>query len=141
MRKHNQVIIKVNTFVDKGIAEVVSILNQIDNVITFSSCEGKNSRNQENAHVYFYYGYPFKPDYHKMLSFAARLAKVLAANDSYDTDIALEWIGDKETPFISISMPSEQIHSVAMILNDHMNEFLCGILDKEPHHLREHQSH
>lgn len=141
MRKHNQVIIKVNTFVDKGIAEVVSVLNQIDSVITFSSCEGRDGRNQEDAHVYFYYGYPFEPDYHKIVSFAAKLAKVLAANDSYDTDIALEWTGDKETPFISIRMPPEQIHTVAMILNDHMSEFPYDILDKEPHHLRGHQSH
>lgn len=51
-RPHKQVWIKVNAKVDRGISNIVALLNEIDGLITLDSCEGKNKW----SYVYFRYG-------------------------------------------------------------------------------------
>ncbi len=50
-KPHKQVCIKVNAPVDKGIAKIVSLLNQLKGFYTIDSCEDKNGW----AYVYFRY--------------------------------------------------------------------------------------
>lgn len=51
---HEQVWVKVNSQVDRGIASVVSVLNSVDGLQTLDSCEGIHG--SKPAHVYFNYG-------------------------------------------------------------------------------------
>jgi hypothetical protein len=51
---HAQVPVKVNAQVDAGIADVVSLLNQIEGLQTIESCQGDSER--RSAYVYFWYG-------------------------------------------------------------------------------------
>jgi len=118
-----QVAVKVTAYVDKEIAELVSLLNDIPNVSTFSSCGGKLGKSAERAHIYFYYGEPYSTGWLESAQFANKLAMILAKNHSYDTDITLEWLGDKDSPFISIELHPKDISALVKILSDHMNEF------------------
>lgn len=127
MNPHQQVPVKVKAFVDKGIAQLVTILNEFDGVMTFSSCEGRFGRWREDAHIYLYYGEPFNEDYLATSHFAAKLAKVLAQNKAYDVEVRLEWTGDKDAPFVSIMIPAEQVELVFRILSDHRSEFSYDI--------------
>ena len=38
--EHQQTLVKVNTYVDKGIANVIQTLNNFDKLCTIESCEG-----------------------------------------------------------------------------------------------------
>lgn len=131
--EHSQIAVKVTAFVDSGVAELVTILNDIPNVSTFSSCEGKVGRNGENAHVYLFYGRPYRTNWLLVACFANKLAAVLACNGSYNTDITLEWAGDKDAPFISITLPPKEIGKVVKTYCDHMSEFSCDTLYRELH--------
>ncbi|KKN17100.1 hypothetical protein LCGC14_0969320 [marine sediment metagenome] len=122
MGKHRQVPIKVNTFVDEGIAPVVQVLNDIEGISTFSSCEG--IKGKEHAHVYFDFGqYPPK-HWQTLGKLAAKLAKVLSTNEMYDTDVCLEWTGDKDNPFIAIEFKPQDTLQIARILSDHKRELV-----------------
>ena len=136
-REHSQVPVKVTAFADKGIAQLVTVMNNIPDVSTFSSCEGRKGKSDEDAHIYLYYGQPFRTSWLRIAHFANKLAEVLARNGSYDTDIAVEWTGDKDSPYISIKMRPKQIHTVFKILCDHMSEFSYDTLCKELHSLME----
>lgn len=71
--KHHQVWAKVNTPVDEGIAELVSLLNSFPNVQTLESCQGTGKR---PACVWFYCGNPTdlqdfeKNDWREIIQFA-----------------------------------------------------------------------
>lgn len=133
IKEHSQIAVKVTAFVDSGIAELVAMLNYIPRVSTFSSCEGGTGRNGEDAHVYLFYGQPYSTTWLITALFANKLAEVLAHNGSYDTNIAVEWTGDKDAPFISIELNPNEIEKVFKILSAHMNEFSYDTLYKELH--------
>lgn len=133
IKEHHQTAVKVTTFVDSGMAELVTVLNDIPNVSTFSSCEGRTGKNGEDAHVYLFYGQPYRANWITTSLFANKLAEVLAHSGSYDTDIFIEWTGDKDSPYITIQMHPRQISAVVKILHDHMSEFSYDTLYKELH--------
>jgi len=85
------------------------------------SCEGRLRKDRHLAHVYLYYGIMTQRGWLKVYRFAAKLADVLAP--SYETAVSLQWQGDKETPFISITMPPERVGQVTKILADHRTVF------------------
>lgn len=47
---YEQIPVKITVYVDRGVADVVSALNDINGKSSFSSCEGING---EWAHIYF----------------------------------------------------------------------------------------
>lgn len=53
MADHEQVWVKVNAEVDKGMARIVSALSSIEGLQTLQSCEGSGL---PEAYVYFWYG-------------------------------------------------------------------------------------
>ncbi|MGH9257940.1 MAG: hypothetical protein ACRD3C_25550 [Vicinamibacterales bacterium] len=53
MATHPQVWVKVNALVDTGVAEIVSLLNQVPHLRTIDSCQGGPGH---LAHVCFYMG-------------------------------------------------------------------------------------
>lgn len=123
-RNHKIVAVKATSFVDSGIAQLVTILNEIPNVSTFSSCEGRIRRKTDDAHVYMSYGETRKQTWYSMGKFASKLAKILGQNGSYDTEVSLEWIGDKEIPFISLKIHPRNIAKATKIINDHKSELI-----------------
>ena len=58
---HKQTWVKVNAQVDEGIAEIVTILSQVEDLETIESCQGRPAANPQEgvepmAYVYFYLG-------------------------------------------------------------------------------------
>ena len=119
-KSHKPVSVKVNAFVDEGIAEVVRVLNEIKMVSTFSSCVGVNG---DYAHIYFTYGCPYSKGWLKTARFSSRLAKLLSTNNEcYDCDVLMEWTGDKDSPFVALSFPYKDSAQLFKILDDHRSE-------------------
>jgi len=54
MTQHREVPVKVNAWVDEGIADLVSALSEIDGLITLESCQG--DAGEREAFVIFRYG-------------------------------------------------------------------------------------
>jgi len=54
MTKHRMVPVKVNAWVDEGIADLVSALSQFDGLVTLESCQG--DADDHRAFVIFEYG-------------------------------------------------------------------------------------
>jgi hypothetical protein len=54
MTQHQEVPVKVNAWVDAGIADLVSALSEIDGLVTLESCQGDAAR--RNAFVMFRFG-------------------------------------------------------------------------------------
>jgi len=54
MTDHREVPVKVNAWVDEGIADLVSALSQIEGLVTLESCQG--DAGERDAFVVFRYG-------------------------------------------------------------------------------------
>ena len=54
MTQHREVPVKVNAWVDEGIADLVSALSEIEGLVTLESCQGDKDGN--DAFVVFRYG-------------------------------------------------------------------------------------
>jgi hypothetical protein len=54
MSNHREVLVKVNAWVDEGIADLVSALSEIEGLITLESCQG--DAGTRDAFVIFRYG-------------------------------------------------------------------------------------
>ena len=129
--RHKQVAAKVTAFVDEPLKELIEILNTFDNISTFESCQGGDGK---LAFVLMDYG--DLEDFDKVAAFTHKLAKALAdavnegtgisPDPSYDTDLAIEWGGDKRHPFIVIRFPSDSIGEVTRIFACVRDEFENG---------------
>lgn len=102
----------------RQLLKLVELLNSLDYVwVADSGIDGSE------AFIYLYCEKPSQVAWMPAASLAAKLAKVLADAGSYDTDIALEWTGDKDMPFVSIGIIPEQLKLATTILSDHKSEF------------------
>jgi hypothetical protein len=106
---HKEVLVKVNAYVDEGIAPLVEALNKIDGVITLESCQGDS---ENEAEVDFYYGQFARTSPSMLAVFADRVARALNKGGSYRSRIALEWL-DGNVPHILLTLPTEDIGLVA----------------------------
>ena len=92
MTEHREVPVKVNAWVDEGIADLVSALSEIEGLVTLESCQG--DAGEHDAFVVFRYG-----DWRQRgeLLFGRILpgmsadlrSEVSLKLQAYDTDIAL----------------------------------------------------
>jgi len=140
MRKHQphkQVSARVTAFIDEGMKELVELLNTLDGIWTFESCEGGNG---ELAYVYLYYGdvqvIGFSEIVNTVHKLATAVSKVLESQKEviplgYDIRIALQWWGDKKHPFISVEMPHRSIKDAVNIFSAVKQQFFCGTLNKQ----------
>jgi hypothetical protein len=71
---HQQVLVKVNAEVDAGVAEIVSLLNEFEGLLTVESCQGEQGRRP--AFVYFWYG-----DWRKTAKFLFEDLEPLLSNE------------------------------------------------------------
>jgi hypothetical protein len=112
--RHEQVWVKANVPVDRGIANVVSILNRIDGLRTLDSCEGIAGK--KPAHVYFNYG-----DWKQLgeLMFG-EIGPRLWSRFGSDAIVSLEIFNESE-PMGKLSFDKEATDVVASILNESLN--------------------
>ena len=112
MIAHAQMLVKVNTTVDKGIAPLVEALNACPGVFTTSSCEG---RKNENAYVAFDVG----GDDVQLVTFVQSLSVVLG-QDSRACDVpftlSLEWYAGGKSPNGYLRVPRRHIHALADVI-------------------------
>ena len=120
---HNQVIAKVNSYVDEEMKELVELLNTFDNIQTIESCQGGN---KESAFIHLLYGEDNKDNFYELVEFAKTLAdsisEVVAKSEDivspiYLLCISIEWWGDKQHPFICLSMPSNHIAEITDVFH------------------------
>jgi len=112
---HEQVWIKVNTRVDRGIARVVSALNCLDGLQTVDSCEG--IAKYKPAHVYFYYG-----DWHQIGTLVFdRIGPALWGRLGNEAIVSLEVFNDS-APMGKLSFDKEATNVVASILEELLYE-------------------
>jgi len=106
--RHTSAWVKVNTQVDQGIAEVVSLLSEIDELEAVESCEGYSDA---PAFVYFRYG-----DWKKLCQFVfealgPEIYKQARARASVE-------VFSGSDPLGKISFASDAIPVVASVLRD-----------------------
>jgi hypothetical protein len=106
---HEQVIVKVNAPVDRGVRPLVSALNEFPNVITCESCEGDG---EGMAFVSF----RVEGDHQELADFVRNLS-ITIGNDGRLTDasyaLALEWYAGGDTPLAYLRVPRRQIAAIA----------------------------
>ena len=112
MNHHQQVLVKVNTYVDEGIAPLVNALSQLDKVTTLESCQG----DEDGAWVYFCYGLLGRNTWLQTARFAYKLVKFLRSKGDTETDICLNWGGSNMYPYIAIKTNPDLVNHVANLL-------------------------
>ncbi|MCK9543754.1 MAG: hypothetical protein M0R03_17175 [Novosphingobium sp.] len=109
---HKQVWIKVNSLVDEGIAEIVSLLNTIDGLMTIDSCEGQG----DTAYIYFRFG-----NYQTICEFLfGELAPKLK---KYEEDVTLAIESSDIEPIGKISFKKELTNALCSTLRTEVDTF------------------
>jgi hypothetical protein len=110
-RPHKEVQVKVNAFVDEGIARLVVALNTIDGVVTLDSCEEDAGTGE--ASVYFTYGTGWR-QLGALIEAIARLLRGL--NLCCGFSVSLEWFGGNDQPRAHLSLRREHVADVARVI-------------------------
>ena len=110
---HAQVWVKVNTTVDVGIADIVSLLNEIPGLQTLDSCQGEGDR---PAYVHLYYG-----DWHQIgrFMFEGLAPKLEQAGE--DATVSVEIFGGS-APMGTIRFAREAMQRIASALRAYLQE-------------------
>jgi hypothetical protein len=108
--RHEQVWVKVNVPVDRGIARVVSILNRLEGLHTLDSCEG--ILGAKPAHVYFNYG-----DWRRIGQLVfEQIGPALWGKFGNEAVVSLEVFNESE-PMGKLSFDKEATDAVASLLD------------------------
>lgn len=107
IKNHPEVPIKVNAWVDAGIASLVEALNQFESLWTTSSCEGQNAF----AHVHFAYNGPSTRFSDFMERLSTELGERLPTDNNYR--LTLEWAAGGKKPLGTITAPREVVPSLS----------------------------
>ena len=136
---HKEIRIKVNVYVDSGVAPLVEALNLFPNIETLDSCEGTT---ENGAFVYFRCcGNSFEPRARETVDFVFQLSLALRSHPNPSTDyrLRLEWMASDEpmaeivTQHDNIGALAEKISLFAASLTNHKNLSACGTERIEPH--------
>ena len=112
---HEQVWVKVNAPVDRGIARVVSALNRMEGLRTIDSCEGISGAKQ--AHIYFNYG-----DWRQIGELVFdRIGPALWGKLGDEAIVSLEIFNESE-PLGKLSFDKEATDVVASLLDELLHE-------------------
>lgn len=106
---HEQVIVKVNAAVDRGIAPLVRALNESPDVLTVSSCEGDD---WQEAYVAF----AVRDGWRDVGQFVERLSAALG-KDAVARDLpfklSVEWYAGGGTPTGYLRVPRRHVKDLA----------------------------
>ncbi len=105
---HTETLVKVNAWVDEGVAPLVRALNQFDDAITLDSCEGHQG---ESAYVHFC----SRAGVEELCSLVHRLSSFLGrrlpANDEYR--LTIEWVAGGTEPLATLEVHQGFIQPLA----------------------------
>ena len=110
VKSHEEVWVKVNASVDRGIAPVVALLNEIDGLQTLDSCQG--TPGEKPAHVYFHYG-----DWKCIGHFVFEVLAPKLALEASDIGTASVEVFNGSIPMGKLSFEPEATEVVASVLN------------------------
>jgi len=147
--QHRQVPCKVTAYVDKGIKNLVELLNTFDGISTFESCEGGEGK---LAFVYMSYGdedksYEDGRRFVQLSHFVNKLATFMGKHTEsqitggYRINVSIEWQGNKRFPFISIEMPNYCIPEATHLLSLFHGQYRNGKSGKQLSHLIQKDEH
>lgn len=107
-RSHKQVGLKLNAFVDEGIAPLVAALNSFAGVLTLESC-------QRDAGGEAYVSFQFGEGWHQLGEFVGRLSVALGERLDLCCGFALrlEWFAGGEEPLAQVRVAPKHIQLLA----------------------------
>ena len=107
MSRHRETPVKVNAWVDEGVAPLVEALNDFERVWTAASCETDDSLAPYGAYVIFSY----QGSGSEAALFSAELAQAL--KDSSPFCLQTDWRAGNDEPVLTISCPPDQVSDLA----------------------------
>jgi tRNA(Phe) wybutosine-synthesizing methylase Tyw3 len=114
--RHQQVPVKVNALVDRGVSTLVKALNEFPNVATLSSCEGKG---RERAFVAFTIP---QTDWKQTGDFVAKLSNELGEvpglADATAFSLSLEWYAGGDVPSAYLRVPRRGVERLASAIKN-----------------------
>ena len=119
-RAHKEVQVKVNAFVDEGVAPLVVALNSIDGVVSLDSCERDAIAGE--ASVYFQYGVTWQ-DLANLVEALSRALRGL--NLCCGFLVSLEWLGSNDRPRAHLSVKPEHVADVAAAIRPDLLAAVC----------------
>jgi hypothetical protein len=137
MQQHQEIPIKVNAWVDEGIAPLVTALNKFDDLMTMCSCEDDDGRG--------YVMFACRGDSHSNALFAAEITRELrdTAQD-LQYSLVLNWeSGSEDDPVLTLSCPRNLIPLLARAVSAVAHKRASGsdTTDTEPRSSRVHRAH
>lgn len=109
-------MIKVNAECDVGIAELVSVLNEINGLITLDSCEHGI---YDEAYVYFTYGSNWKDTGRLIHQLFLAFAK---CGFCCECSLRLEWIGNNDRPRAKLICDIKHVGGVVEAIKSSIRE-------------------
>lgn len=106
---HKEVMIKINSLIDKNIVPLVQALNDFNCIITLDSCQGGDDR---PAYIYFV----FRGEQRKEAMFFFWLASALRQKAEQDYELNLSWIFKNENALAKLVTQPEYIDSLSKSL-------------------------
>lgn len=117
---HSEVQVKVNAFVDEGVAPLVVALNAIDGVVTLDSCEEDAGTGE--ASVYFRYG----SSWQDLGALVKTIAELIQGIDlCCGVSVCLEWFGNNDQPRAHLSVRREHVADVARVIRPEALASVC----------------
>lgn len=131
---HATVPVKVNVWVDEGIAPLVRALNSWDDIVTLDSCEA-------GPDALAYIQFSAEP-VEQLIGVAQRLARCLSQVDDSPAVVAVEWSYGGDAPLGRISCDLREVQRVADLLTSaHTTSCSCGMNGTGPRSSRARRSH
>ncbi len=109
MTLHKETPIKVNAWVDEGIAPLVAALNQIERVGTLGSCQEEPSGQLAPYPAYVLFVY--RGNGGEVAQFSADF--MAALDDSVPFCLQSDWRAGNPEPVLTISCPPDQVANLA----------------------------
>jgi len=112
MTTHAEIPVKVNAWVDEGIAPLVEALNEFERVWTAASCENDASPSLTPYAAYVMFSYQGSGA--EATLFGAKLVEALG--ESIPFCLETDWRAENDGPVLTISCPPDQVSDLAAAL-------------------------
>lgn len=106
---HEQVMVKVNAQVDRGVASLVEALNKMPDLVTAESCEGDAAR---EAYVSFHVCSGWKDLADHVHALSSELGKNQDVAD-LRFSLSIEWYAGGESPLAYLRVPRQHVSVIA----------------------------
>lgn len=112
---HTEIPVKVNAWIDEGIAPIVFALNRFPEVVTLDSCEGRDG----SAYVHF----AVRGDAADLSAFVHDLSVGIGKRVSGDCEYCLriEWVAGSDTPMATLYSRIDYVEPVSNAIEDYVS--------------------